>query len=310
MSWIHETRLTWLQAAAVRVLKTGKIPTHLAVIMDGNRRFAKKQNMQCVEGHLHGFEKLSEVLFWCSELGITEVTVYAFSIENFKRSKEEVDGLMDLALKKLESLLNEMEKIHEKGLCVRVLGNLSYLPVEVQKVIADVVLQTQHNTRCYLNICISYTSREEMCNAIQELAAGVQEGLLSPDDVTEESLSHALYSRNSKDPALVIRTSGEVRLSDFLLWQSSHSVLEFVSVLWPEFSIWHLLAAVLWYQRQESLLEQLRQENPKETSHEESGGVNQEAIQQFLENVETRWQKKLHAMRLGQTTQKLVMNCV
>ncbi|EEC15315.1 cis-prenyltransferase, putative [Ixodes scapularis] len=164
MSWIHETRLTWLQAAAVRVLKTGKIPTHLAVIMDGNRRFAKKQNMQCVEGHLHGFEKLSEVLFWCSELGITEVTVYAFSIENFKRSKEEVDGLMDLALKKLESLLNEMEKIHEKGLCVRVLGNLSYLPVEVQKVIADVVLQTQHNTRCYLNICISYTSREEMCN--------------------------------------------------------------------------------------------------------------------------------------------------
>lgn len=309
MSWIHETKLTWLQAAAVRVLKAGKIPTHLAVIMDGNRRFARKQNMQCIEGHLHGFDKLAEVLFWCSELGIMEVTVYAFSIENFKRSKEEVDGLMNLALKKLEHLVKEMDKLHEKGVCVRVLGNLSYLPVEIQRVIADVVLQTQKNTGCYLNVCLSYTSRDEMCNAIQELAAGVQDGLLSPNDITEEALSQALYSRKSKDPDLVIRTSGEVRLSDFLLWQSSHSVLEFVSVLWPEFSIWHLLAAVLWYQRQESLLKQLRQAKSQEPSLEFQG-ANQEAIQQFVDNVERRWQKRLHAMRLGQTTQKLVFNCV
>lgn len=309
MSWIHETKLTWLQAAAVRVLKAGKIPTHLAVIMDGNRRFARKQNMQCIEGHLHGFDKLAEVLFWCSELGIMEVTVYAFSIENFKRSKEEVDGLMNLALKKLEHLVKEMDKLHEKGVCVRVLGNLSYLPVEIQRIIADVVLQTQKNTGCYLNVCLSYTSRDEMCNAIQELAAGVQDGLLSPNDITEEALSQALYSRKSKDPDLVIRTSGEVRLSDFLLWQSSHSVLEFVSVLWPEFSIWHLLAAVLWYQRQESLLKQLRQAKSQEPSLEFQG-ANQEAIQQFVDNVERRWQKRLHAMRLGQTTQKLVFNCV
>lgn len=309
MSWIHETKLTWLQAAAVRVLKAGKIPTHLAVIMDGNRRFARKQNMQCIEGHLHGFDKLAEVLFWCSELGIMEVTVYAFSIENFKRSKEEVDGLMNLALKKMEHLVKEMDKLHEKGVCVRVLGNLSYLPVEIQRIIADVVLQTQKNTGCYLNVCLSYTSRDEMCNAIQELAAGVQDGLLSPNDITEEALSQALYSRKSKDPDLVIRTSGEVRLSDFLLWQSSHSVLEFVSVLWPEFSIWHLLAAVLWYQRQESLLKQLRQAKSQEPSLEFQG-ANQEAIQQFVDNVERRWQKRLHAMRLGQTTQKLVFNCV
>lgn len=264
MSWVQENKLTWLEAAAVRVLKAGAIPKHLAVIMDGNRRFAKKQKLPCVEGHVHGFDRLSEVLFWCSELGITEVTVYAFSIENFKRSKYEVDGLMDLALKKLEKMLTEMEKIHEKGVCVRILGNLAYLPVELQKVIAEVVLQTQNNTRCYLNICLSYTSREEMCNAIQELANGVKNGLLLPDDITEEVLSNALYTRKSRDLDLLIRTSGEVRLSDFLLWQSSHSIMEFVTALWPEFSIWHLFAAVLDYQRQLNLVQNFRKDNLEE----------------------------------------------
>uniref|UniRef100_G3MR62 Alkyl transferase n=1 Tax=Amblyomma maculatum TaxID=34609 RepID=G3MR62_AMBMU len=298
MSWIKETKLTWLQSAAVRVIKAGRVPSHIAVIMDGNRRFARKQNMQSVEGHVQGFDKLAEVLYWCSELGVSEVTVYAFSIENFKRCKEEVDGLLDLALKKLKNMLNEMDKIHEHGVCIRVLGNLSYLPVELQSVVAEVMYQTQANTRCFLNICLSYTSRDEICKAMQELATGVEKRILSPNDVDETALSRAMYSRKSRDPDLLIRTSGEIRLSDFMLWQSSRSVIEFTSVLWPEFTIWHLLAAVLCYQRQRGLLEAFRCAGPSQLHSSQD-------LQKFTDSVETRWQEKLQRMRLGQTVQEV-----
>ncbi|XP_064473419.1 dehydrodolichyl diphosphate synthase complex subunit Dhdds-like [Ornithodoros turicata] len=300
MSWIRERKLTWVQKLAVGILKTGEIPKHLAVIMDGNRRFARKQNMQSLDGHIHGFDKLSEVLFWCLELQITEVTVYAFSIENFKRSKDEVDGLMELTLEKLEQLLNEMDKIHEKGVCVRALGNLSYLPVNIQRVIADVVLQTQSNSRCYLNICVSYTSRDEICHAVQEIAGGVQRGILHPEDVTEEVLSSALYSRKGSDPDLLIRTSGEVRLSDFLLWQSSHSILEFVSVLWPEFSIWHLCAAVLCYQKHKAAIKQLYKPNTEVRSCSQESI---ERVKRFMDYTEQKWQRQLKDMQSGNTTQ-------
>ncbi|XP_037281820.2 dehydrodolichyl diphosphate synthase complex subunit Dhdds [Rhipicephalus microplus] len=302
MSWIKQTKLTWLQSVAVRVLKAGKVPSHLAVIMDGNRRFARKQNMRSVEGHVQGFDKLAEVLYWCSELGVTEVTVYAFSIENFKRSKDEVDGLLDLALQKLRNMLNEMDKIHEHGVCIRVLGNLSYLPVELQQVVAEVVHETQGNSRCFLNICLSYTSRDEICKAMQELATGVEKGILSPSDVSEAALSQAMYSRKSRDPELLIRTSGEVRLSDFMLWQSSRSVIEFTTVLWPEFTIWHLLAAILCYQRQCGLVEAFKSARPRERHSAEDL-----SLQRFIDDVETRWQERLQLMRLGQTAQEVVV---
>lgn len=302
MSWIKETKLTWLQSAAVRVLKAGKIPSHLAVIMDGNRRFARKQNMQSVEGHVQGFDKLAEVLYWCSELGITEVTVYAFSIENFKRSRDEVDGLLDLALKKLKTMLSEMDKIHEHGVCIRAIGNLSYLPTELQKVIAEVVYQTQTNSRCFLNLCLSYTSRDEMCKAMQEVAAGVEKGILTPSEITEDTLSWAMYSRRSRDPDLLIRTSGEIRLSDFMLWQGNRSVIEFTSVLWPEFTIWHLLGALLCYQRQAGLLEAFSSVKPRDVCPVPASGH----LQQFVDDLEARWQERLQRMRRGETVQQEV----
>lgn len=302
MSWIKETKLTWLQSAGVRIVKAGKVPSHLAVIMDGNRRFARKQNLRSVEGHVQGFDKLAEVLYWCSKLGVTEVTVYAFSIENFKRCKDEVDGLLDLALQKLKNMLNEMDRIHEHGVCIRVLGNLSYLPVELQKVVAEVVCQTQANSRCFLNICLSYTSRDEICKAMQELATGVEKGILLPSDVSEEALSQAMYSRKSRDPELLIRTSGEVRLSDFMLWQSSRSVIEFTTVLWPEFTIWHLLAAVLCYQRQCGLLETFKSTGPRELPR-----ADDQSLQRFTYDMEERWQERLRLMRLGQTAQEVVV---
>eukprot|EP00057_Strongylocentrotus_purpuratus_P034643 XP_796039.3 PREDICTED: dehydrodolichyl diphosphate syntase complex subunit DHDDS [Strongylocentrotus purpuratus] len=244
----YQAQKTWLQSFCLRVLKCGPVPQHVAFIMDGNRRFAKKKSVQTLEGHSLGFEKLAETLQWCLDLGITEVTVYAFSIENFKRSRQEVDGLMELARKKFLRLLEEKDQIMKHGVCVQVIGDLNLLPRDVQEVVAEAMFISRNNTRATLNVCLAYTSRQEMANAVKEVALGVEEGILEPSDVSEELLEECLYTHRCKDPELLVRTSGEVRLSDFLLWQSGYSVLSFVEVLWPEFSIWHLFAAVLHYQ--------------------------------------------------------------
>ncbi|XP_041463127.1 dehydrodolichyl diphosphate synthase complex subunit DHDDS-like [Lytechinus variegatus] len=244
----YQAQKTWFQSFCLRVLKCGPVPQHVAFIMDGNRRFAKKKSFQTLEGHSLGFEKLAETLQWCLDLGITEVTVYAFSIENFKRSRQEVDGLMELARKKFLRLLEEKDQIMKHGVCVRVIGDLDLLPRDVQEVVAEAMFISRDNTRATLNVCLAYTSRQEMANAVKEVALGVEEGILFPSDVSEELIEQCLYTNRCKDPELLVRTSGEVRLSDFLLWQSGYSVLSFVEVLWPEFSIWHLFAAVLHYQ--------------------------------------------------------------
>lgn len=246
------------------VLKAGPIPRHIAIIMDGNRRFAKKNSMGRAEGHLKGFDKLAETLEWCLHLGILEVTVYAFSIENFKRSKDEVDCLMELARQKFTRLMEEKEMIQKHEVCVRVLGNLSLLPEDIQRTVAEVVNLSKNNTRATLNVCFSYTSRDEICTAMREMAEGVDRGEINESDISEELLEKCLYTNQSPDPDLLIRTSGEVRLSDFLLWQSTFSVLSFLEVLWPDFSIWHLYAAVLHYQRNHTAVKNAIEENMKE----------------------------------------------
>ncbi|PIK50837.1 putative dehydrodolichyl diphosphate syntase complex subunit DHDDS [Apostichopus japonicus] len=220
---------------------------HIAFIMDGNRRYARKSSIDRQEGHLQGFNKLAETLQWCLDLGITEVTVYAFSIENFKRSKDEVDGLMHLARQKFEKLLEEKNEIMKHGVCIRVLGDLTLLPKDVQEVVADAMYISRNNTRAILNVCMAYTARHEITNAFKEVSWGVSKGLLKPSDISEEVLEKCFYTSHSPDPDLLIRTSGEVRLSDFLLWQH-YSVLAFVEVLWPEYSIWHFFQGILYYQ--------------------------------------------------------------
>lgn len=263
MSWFPEkrTQQSWYHRMCTRVLKTGPVPKHIAIIMDGNRRFAQKNSMDRAEGHLKGFDKLAETLEWCLDLGIMEVTVYAFSIENFKRSKEEVDCLMELAHQKFTRLLQEKDLIEKHGVCIRVLGNLTLLPYNIQKLVAEAVNISKHNTRAILNVCFSYTSRDEICTAMKEIADGVERGILKPSDVSEELLEKCLYTNKSQDPDILIRTSGEVRLSDFLLWQSSFSVLSFMKVLWPDFSVWHLYAAVLQYQRNFSAIKNAKENN-------------------------------------------------
>eukprot|EP00118_Oscarella_pearsei_P008626 m.45499 g.45499 ORF g.45499 m.45499 type:complete len:353 (+) comp33611_c0_seq2:242-1300(+) len=241
------------------VLKEGPVPKHVAFIMDGNRRYARKMKMsQAADGHALGFEKLAETLEWCLDLGINEVTVYAFSIENFKRSKDEVEGLMELAKKSFARLLEEEELIRKHEICIRVLGDVELLPSDVQKAVAKAVVLSRNNKRGFLNICFAYTSRHEITQAAKQLAWGVEEGHLYPTDISEELMEKCFYTAESPDPDLLIRTSGEVRLSDFLLWQSSYSSLSFLNVLWPEFSIWHLFAAVLQYQKDYDNVQALR----------------------------------------------------
>ncbi|XP_077881804.1 dehydrodolichyl diphosphate synthase complex subunit DHDDS isoform X3 [Ictidomys tridecemlineatus] len=222
MSWIKEGELSLWERFCANIIKAGPMPKHIAFIMDGNRRYAKKCQVERQEGHSQGFNKLAETLRWCLNLGILEVTVYAFSIENFKRSKSEVDGLLDLARQKFTCLMEEQEKLQKHGVCIRVLGDLHLLPLDLQELIAQAVQATKN----YNN------------------------------DISESLLDKCLYTNHSPHPDILIRTSGEVRLSDFLLWQTSHSCLVFQPVLWPEYTFWNLCEAILQFQMNHSMLQQ------------------------------------------------------
>ncbi|CAH2236160.1 jg17673 [Pararge aegeria aegeria] len=243
--------------------------------MDGNRRYAKKLSVDSTEGHNKGFDKLSEVLKWCLDLGIPEVTVYAFSIENFKRNQEEVDALMELASDKFKRLLDEIDQINEWGVRVQVAGRLSLLPVELQALVSKSMLATRQNNKLQLNIAYSYTGRDEISRAASYIIDGVKNEELKADDIDEQLISQTLDLR---EPELLVRTSGEVRLSDFMLWQISKTVLYFTDVLWPEFTIWNLLAAIIHFQRHAPAVLQENENTP--------------AQQDFMEKFESRkWQK-------------------
>ncbi|XP_076653458.1 dehydrodolichyl diphosphate synthase subunit [Halictus rubicundus] len=257
MSWIRDSTVTWFQLLATKVLKTGHIPKHVAFIMDGNRRYASKNGMDKLDGHTKGFDKFSETLQWCRVLGIEEVTFYAFSIENFKRKQEEVNGLMNLAEQKFQKLLSEKDNVKKHGLCVRIIGNLSLLPQNIQKLIAETMMFTKDHDKAFLNIAFAYTSRDEITHAIQDVIEGVESGDILLEDIDENLISNCLYTNNSPNPDLLIRTSGEVRFSDFLMWQISNTCIYFTNVLWPEFNIWDFLNAILYYQRSYSDMQKI-----------------------------------------------------
>jgi len=196
---------------------------------------------------MEGFERLTDTLQWCRYLGITEVTVYAFSIENFKRDKEEVEELFNLFREKIKVLISEEQKLAENGVRVRILGNLSYLPQDIQELIQEAHKVTENNEGSTLNIAFSYTAREEITQAVRRAAEKVQANEIREDDIDEKMIESLLYTSSKVD--LLVRTSGECRLSDFMLWQASSSVTYFTKVLWPDFDYWHLLLAVFFYQR-------------------------------------------------------------
>ncbi|KAI8439974.1 hypothetical protein MSG28_001424 [Choristoneura fumiferana] len=177
--------------------------------MDGNRRFAKKHSVQSSTGHSRGFDKLSETLKWCLDLGIPEVTVYAFSIENFKRSKEEVNALMDLARDKFQRLLDEIHQINEWGVRLHVAGRLTLLPEDLRALVSRAMLATRHNNKLRLNIAYAYTACDEITRAASYVIAGVSSKELTPEDIDEDLISQTL---DLSEPELLVRTSGEVRL--------------------------------------------------------------------------------------------------
>lgn len=234
-----------------RDLDPNKMPKHVAIIMDGNRRFAKLQgNIDVLKGHELGVDTLENVLDWSIELGIEIITAYAFSTENFKRPQKEVEGLMRLFVINFKRLVDH-EKIHKNEVRVKVVGRTELLPDDVKEAIREAEEATKNYNKRFFNLAIGYDGRLEIIDSFKKIINDVQEGKITVDDVDEELVSKNLYTEGIDDPNLIIRTSGEERLSGFLLWQSSYSELYFCETLWPELRKVDFLRAIRSYQARE-----------------------------------------------------------
>ncbi len=234
-----------------RNLDPDKMPKHVAIIMDGNRRYSKIQgNMDVIKGHEIGVDTLEKVLDWVIELGIEIITVYAFSTENFNRPQEEVEGLMDLFVKNFKRLVNH-EKIHKNEVKVKVVGKTELLPDNVREAIEEAEEATAQYDKRLLNLAIGYDGRLEIVDSIKKIVEDIEDGKITKDDIDEELVNKNLYTEGLDDPNLIIRTSGEERLSGFLLWQSSYSELYFCDSLWPELRKVDFLRAIRAYQERE-----------------------------------------------------------
>lgn len=233
-----------------RQVKSGTKPEHIAIILDGNRRWASSRAYNPWIGHHYGAEKVEELLRWCLELGVRSITLYAFSTENFRRSSKEVNEIMLIAKQKLAEVLKE-RSIHKNRLRVRAIGRLGLLPKEVQELFTKVEESTKQYNERFLNVAIAYGGRAEIIDATKEIAKRVKTGQLAPEDINEKLFEKHLYTAYlpKQDPDLIIRTSGEERLSGFLSWQSAYSELCFLDINWPEFRRIDLLRAVRTYQR-------------------------------------------------------------
>ncbi len=230
------------------------IPEHVAVILDGNRRWAAKHRLRPWEGHRFGAEKAEEFLRWCLKLGVKTTTLYIFSTENFMRSREEVEELMELFEKYLNKLLYDPKvrgDIEKYRVRVKVIGRRDLLPGRLRDLVEKVEESTRHFDGRYLNLAIAYGGRAEIVDAAREIARRIKDGELSPEDVDEGLFEKFLYTSHlpNPDPDLIIRTSGEVRLSGFLLWQSAYSELCFIDVYWPDFREIDFLRAIRTYQQ-------------------------------------------------------------
>ena len=234
-----------------RHLEKDKMPKHVAIIRDGNRRYSKLQgNMNAIEGHKRGVDTLENVLEWCIDLGIDIVTVYAFSTENFKRSQEEVRDLMKLFVDSFLSISTN-KKIHKNEVRLQAVGKLDLFPEDVRDAIKDAEQSTKKYDKRLINIAMGYDGRIEIVDAFKKIAQQVKDGEIEPEEIDEKMINDNLYTAGLEDPNLVIRTSGEERLSGFLLWQSSYSELYFTDSLWPELRKVDFLRAIRSYtQRQ------------------------------------------------------------
>jgi undecaprenyl diphosphate synthase len=225
-----------------------RLPRHVAIIMDGNGRWARQQGEERVVGHVQGVRSVREVLTGAGELGIPYLTLYAFSTENWNRPRPEVEALMDLLVR---TTLNELDELMEKGVRLHAIGDLHSLPGDCREVLLEGIRRTAGNTRVTLTLALSYSARWEITRMARLVAEKAARGELDPGAITEETVARHLDTHGLPDPELLIRTSGEQRISNFLLWQIAYAELWFTPVLWPDFRKHHLLEAVLDYQQRE-----------------------------------------------------------
>ncbi len=225
-----------------------KLPTHLAVIMDGNGRWAKKQGLFRSFGHENGTKAVREIVEACAELPIPFLTLYAFSTENWNRPKAEVNTLMKLLV---SSLKKEIKTLQDNNIKLNAIGNLEALPVKALNELKGVIEKTKDNNHMTLTLALSYGSREEIVKTIKEISLKVKNNLISPSDIDESVINNHLYTRDLPDVDLLIRTSGEQRISNFLLWQIAYAELYFTETLWPDYRKKHLFEAILNYQNRE-----------------------------------------------------------
>jgi tritrans,polycis-undecaprenyl-diphosphate synthase [geranylgeranyl-diphosphate specific] len=231
----------------LELVRESPVPNHLAIIMDGNRRFAGAQGMNVKDGHAAGRDTLEELLNWCLELQIRILTVYALSTENLSRSPEEVEGLMDLFDRALRDIAVD-ERVHRHQIRVRVIGNRAALPSRVQEAIGIAERATEHYSAYRYNVALAYGGRDEIVQAIRAIAKEVRDEGLDPELIDSAAVSRHLYTRDLPDPDLIFRTSGEERISNFLLWQSAYAELYFSDVMWPGLTRIDFLRAIRAFQ--------------------------------------------------------------
>ncbi|HDI79296.1 MAG TPA: isoprenyl transferase [Desulfobacteraceae bacterium] len=225
-----------------------RLPRHVAIIMDGNGRWAKRQGLDRIQGHQRGAESVRDIVRTARRIGIKYLTLYAFSEENWKRARYEIEALMMLLKRYLKSELQEML---ENGIRFNTIGNIYKLPQDVQELLKKTKEKTSKNTNMVLTLALSYGGRQEICEAMRHIAKRVAAGDIDPSDIDEDVISGFLYTSSLPDPDLLIRTSGEMRISNFLLWQIAYTELYITPIMWPDFKKKQFIEAILEYQRRE-----------------------------------------------------------
>jgi undecaprenyl diphosphate synthase len=225
-----------------------KLPQHVAIIMDGNGRWAKKQGLLRPAGHKRGTQGVKQAVEGCAELGVSYLTLYAFSTENWNRPKKEVSTLMNLLV---SSLKKEIKTLQNNDVSLHTIGNIDTLPEKAQRELKEVIEKTKSNKRLRVTLALSYGGREEILKSLQEICVKVKNNIISPAEIDESLINNHLYTYDMPDVDLLIRTSGEQRVSNFLLWQIAYAEFYFTSVLWPDFTKEHLHDAIYNYQKRE-----------------------------------------------------------
>ena len=228
-------------------IRESPVPRHLAIIMDGNRRFAADHGLLIQEGHLRGKDKLEELLNWCLEAGVRILTVYALSTENLNRPQAELDALMDLFAQSFLDIAKD-ERVHKNGIRVRAIGHIAVLPERVRDAIRVAEEATERYSNYHYNVAIAYGGREEILDAIRHIAQEVADGKVTPAQIDSGMVARHLYTADLPDPDLVFRTSGEERISNFLLWQAAYAELYFADVMWPGLTKIDFLRAIRAFQ--------------------------------------------------------------